>query len=257
MILKKAKEINLYQFNNLSRFDSISHFVSGRSVNSDQNFFNLSYKVGDAGEVERNRALLADSLNISPKCLIFPEQTHSVNVAVIDDCDSSALNDTDAIITKSPGICVSVMSADCVPILLYDPKKNVVGAIHSGWRGTVGQITTRTVEAMMDNFSCNPKDIAASIGPSICKEVYEVGDEVVTSVRKSFPDFYEKLVFMQNGEFHFDLWHANYLQLIKLGILEDAIEVASICTYENNKDFFSARKEGLSTGRFAAGIVLK
>jgi len=256
MLNKKFKELELFQFQNLSRFDEICHYVTGRNASGYQNPFNLSYKVGGVEEVSKNRALLANSLQILPQYLMFPDQTHSTNVKVIHDCASS-LDDTDAIITAVPGIGVNVMSADCVPILLFDPIKKVVAAIHAGWRGTVGQIVTKTLEAMRDNFSCSPPDIVASIGPSICKEAYEVGEEVITAVRDAFPGFYEKVVSHQNGKAHFDLWQANFLQLTQMGVLEDSIEIASICTFSRNEDFFSVRREGLSTGRFAAGILLK
>jgi YfiH family protein len=149
------------------------------------------------------------------------------------------------------------MSADCVPVLLYDPVKGAVGAVHAGWKGTVGKIVTATVKAMQEMFGTNPKDLKAGIGPSICPEVYEVGEEVIEAAVKAFGTK-EGLITHENGQGkgYFNLWEANRIQLLSMGVPADAIEVAGICTYRQSHQFFSARKSGNRAGRFAAGIML-
>ncbi|HEX8547473.1 MAG TPA: peptidoglycan editing factor PgeF [Cytophagaceae bacterium] len=256
MYRKAFKDISLYQFANLSPFPEISHYVSGRTADGAVGDFNLSFKVGDAAEARKNRSLLAHNLGIQNDCMLFPDQTHSTNVQVIRNCSNALDANIDALITAIPGICINVMSADCVPILLYDPKAKVIAAIHSGWRGTVGKIVTKTLQTMQDHFSSQAKDVIASIGPSICAEVYEVGNEVVDAVTKSFPKFHSKVILAQDGKPHLDLWQANVLQLQEAGLPLSSIEVAGICTYKSSNHFFSARKESISTGRFAVGICL-
>jgi hypothetical protein len=262
MIQQTTDALKLWQFNNLSRYTQIKHFVSGRSGGVSEGeigSLNLSFRAGDTSQnVQENRRRLAYSLGISPDQLFFPAQTHSIHVKKVEPSTlSDSLTDTDALITNSPGICICVMSADCVPILLYDPEKEAVGAVHAGWRGTVGKIVTATVQAMQQAFGTNPADLIAGIGPSICPEVYQVGEEVIEAVLQTFGNT-ANLITNQNGEGkgYFNLWEANRIQLLSLGVRPTSIEVAGICTYQQSDQFFSARKSGNRAGRFAAGILV-
>jgi polyphenol oxidase len=168
------------------------------------------------------------------------------------------IKDTDALITTSKGLCISVMSADCVPVLLYDPVKRAIGAVHAGWRGTVSKILTLTVQAMLQHYGTQPADLVAAIGPSICPEVYEVGEEVIMAVEQTFGTK-DSLITRENGpgKGHFNLWEANRIQLLALGVKSENIEVAGICTYQHSDEFFSARRSGNRAGRFSAGILLR
>jgi polyphenol oxidase len=149
------------------------------------------------------------------------------------------------------------MSADCVPLLLYDPVGGAVAAIHAGWRGTVSKIVSRTVEAMRENFGTNPADLVAGIGPSICPEVYEVGEEVILAAEQAFGSVTELVQPTKPGKGLFNLWEANRMQLLSAGIRAENIELAGMCTYQGSDQFFSARKSGNRAGRFAAGILLR
>jgi hypothetical protein len=162
----------------------------------------------------------------------------------------------DALITKRNDIALAILLADCVPVLLYDPKKKVVAAIHAGWRGTVANITQATIIKMKEQFNCNPQDIIAGIGPSISVENYEVGPEVKEAADLAMGE-YHNTVINKNGKLYFDLWKANKLQLLKSGLEDSNIEVSGICTYRNNETFFSARANKPITGRFAAVIKIK
>jgi polyphenol oxidase len=262
MIQQTTDSLPLWRFNNLSQYTHINHFVSGRSGGVSEGeigSLNLSFRAGDTTQnVEENRRRLARSLGISPMQLFFPAQTHSIHVKRVEPgTTSGSLTDTDALITDTPGLCICVMSADCVPILLYDPVKKAAGAVHAGWRGTVGKIVTATVQAMQQAFGTSPADIVAGIGPSICPEVYQVGGEVIEAVIQAFGRETD-LITGQNGEGkgYFNLWEANRLQLLGLGVQPASIEIAGICTYRQSDQFFSARKSGNRAGRFAAGIML-
>ncbi|HVD99599.1 MAG TPA: peptidoglycan editing factor PgeF [Cytophagaceae bacterium] len=251
----------LWQFENLSAEKNIRHFVSGRDGGYSEGSLgglNLSYKVGDNPEhVQKNRALLANAFSVSADKLIFPVQTHSNYIkTVTEKITPEDLEDTDALITNTKGIMIAVMSADCVPVLLYDPAKQAVAAIHAGWRGTVSEIVKCTIEKMQKEFGSNPSDIIAAIGPSICEEVYEVGEEVIKAVEKVYGSKNGIITREQNGKGFCNLWEANRIQLINAGVLSANIEVAAMCTYQNADLFFSARQSGNTAGRFAAGIGL-
>lgn len=262
MIQHPHNPLQLWHFEHLSQYTSIKHFVSGRAGGVSEGEIgplNLSFRAGDTPQnVQENRTRLALSLGITPAQLFFPAQTHSIHVTrVYPDTHSDSLTDTDALITNAVGVCICVMSADCVPILLYDPVIKAVAAIHAGWRGTVGKIVTATVEAMQEAFGTNPKDIIAGIGPSICPEVYQVGEEVIEAALQAFGTK-ENLIANEDGQGkgYFNLWEANRIQLLNLGVPPDSVEVSGICTYRQSHQFFSARKSGNRAGRFAAGIML-
>ena len=131
--------------------------------------------------------------------LFFPRQTHSDAVCDLDSVPKSEISDTDALVTDKPGICLCVQTADCVPVLLFDPGKKVIAAVHAGWRGTVAKIVANSVHVMKEKYGCDPKTILVAIGPSIGPEVYEVGDEVVEAVRRSIPDAEAVLQMQESG----------------------------------------------------------
>lgn len=206
-----------------------------------------------------------------PEDVILPVQTHLCNVAVVRD-PMADYPDTDALVTDRVGMMIGIRTADCVPVLLYDVVRGVVAAVHAGWRGTVGGITRKTVEVMKAEFGCCPGNIHAIIGPSISPEAFEVGDEVVEQfVRAGFPEdivckFPQPLAQRfgvevpqcgGEGASHIDLWRANQWLLTEAGVPAGQIEVSGLCTYTNTDRFFSARHEGIGTGRLVSGIVRK
>jgi len=261
MYRKAFNPLSLWQFDNLSSYREIAHYVSGKEGGvSENNTLNLSYKTADKPEnVKANRSRIGASLGINSDKLIFPEQTHSINIKIVTTSTRvEELSDTDALITNERGICISVLSADCVPILLYDPVRKAVGAVHSGWRGTVGRLLERTILAMSDNFGTSPSDLIVAIGPSICPQVYEVGEEVINAVMNAFHNTVGILLPSEkSGKAYFNLWEANTRLSLHTGVQANHIEVAGLCTYTNCDEFFSARKVKNQQGRFAAGIMIK
>lgn len=250
-----------YHFNTLGRFKEIRHFISGRNggvSTGELGELNLSFKVGDDTEnVKANRERIAQALGIAPEKLVFPAQTHSNHIAeVTRENYSDFFSDTDGLITDIPGICVSVMSADCVPVLLYDPSSRSVAAIHAGWRGTVAGIVPKAIEAMRARYNADPSKMIAGIGPSICGDVYEVGGEVAEEFSNIFENTRGVVRQKENGKFLLDLWEANKRMLLQSGLDERSIEIAGICTYTNADSYFSARRSGNKAGRFGAGIVI-
>jgi polyphenol oxidase len=263
-------DLIIYQFENLlGRPKEVEHFVSTRLGGvSDGRYasLNFSFRTGDEPErVVTNRSRLFNALEIDPSGVVAGKQVHETKVRRVTaehrgrgatDYES-ALDDTDALITDEPGLCLMVLAADCVPVLLYDPQHSAIGAAHAGWRGTVAHIAQRTVEAMVDAFGTNPSDLIAGVGPSIGPEDYEVGPEVIEQVQAAFPGAWEQQVrALPNGKGIFDLWTSNRLQLEASGIPSGQIEVSAISSFQATDRFFSERREGRPTGRFAAGLVL-
>ncbi len=158
----------------------------------------------------------------------------------------------DGIISDNPSITLFMRFADCVPILLADPIKGVIGIIHAGWQGTSMQISRIAVEKMIEEYSSNPRDILAAIGPSICPSCYQVGHEVLDAFIESFGELADGFFRRENAKTYLNLWEANRYTLELAGVQK--IEVAGLCTAENLDDWFSHRAEGGTTGRF--GVLM-
>jgi hypothetical protein len=160
----------------------------------------------------------------------------------------------DAIITNNPTLTLFMRFADCVPIILFDPVKKVIGSVHAGWKGTLNNIVKEAVLAMREQYSVNPLDIIAGIGPSIGPDHYIVGKEVYDLAAATFGPELNQVVSIKKEKIHFNLWRANEYLLEKQGI--KAIECAEICTACNLEDWYSHRAENGATGRFGALIAL-
>ena len=189
----------------------------------------------------------------TPRPVIQAHQVHLDHIAIIDrpDITRAELEGFDALVTRLPGCAIGVRTADCVPVLLYDPVRKVVAAVHCGWRGTVQHLSAKTIARMRDLYGTNPADIVAQIGPSIGPDAFQVGQEVVDAFREAgFP--MEQIHSwrgeplpnqMQTGH-HLDLWRANEWLLEHAGVPADHIQTSRICTYSNPCVFYSARHDG-------------
>ncbi len=204
-----------------------------------------------------NKQKLADILKLPVENLVFPKQTHTNCVLELSELPKKPINETDALLTNQPGLCLCVQTADCVPVLLFDSEKKVVAAVHAGWRGTVGKIVEVAVQKMLRNYDSDPKHIFAAIGPSISPDIYEVGDEVVNAAHKSIPNVEKTLSKNSSGKFHFNLWEANRQLLINSGIPDKNIQVLAECSFMEKDKYYSARREGVNTGRMVSGIMIK
>lgn len=255
-----------YRFNNLLRYESaISHFVSTRiGANNDKNFtIGLNGFIPDE-EVLKNREVLANEIGLKPSAFVFAEQVHGSKVEVITPelrgrgafSRLDALQHSDAWITSYPNICLVAQAADCVPILFLDPVKNVIGAAHAGWKGTVKRIAAEVVLKMGKEYGTNPADLLVGIGPSAGPCCYEVGSDVLSMVNQVFPNHTDLIIHRDNSEKpFFSLWQANVNSLLEVGVELANIELSGICTICNNQIFFSARRG--DRGRFGGGIMIK
>ncbi|HIP02915.1 MAG TPA: peptidoglycan editing factor PgeF [Campylobacterales bacterium] len=205
---------------------------------------NLALHVKDSPKnVLENRTITSEKYNFLIENLIYMEQTHSANIAVIKDASMNRIENCDALITNVKNIPLMVMVADCIPILLYDPKKSVIAVVHAGRNGTFNEIAKKTVLKMVDVFGCETSDILVCLGASIHKCCYEVGEEIARLVDEKYKE-------KRDEKWYLDLHSMNVDQLRSVGIKN--IEISSICTC-CDEDYFSYRREGI-TGRFA-GIM--
>ena len=224
---------------------------SGGKSNGDHSSLNLSFGVGDSEEnVLNNRERAKQVLNISH--LVSSRQIHGDMVTLIEPVDSDReLEGYDALITDQPGVGLLIQQADCQAILLHDPHRHVIAAIHNGWRGSVANIIAKTIRSMQDHFPVRPEDIRAAISPSLgpcCGEFIKY--------RQELPP---KLHSFQKKQAHFDFWAISRRQLQQAGIPESQIETCAICTV-CNEDFFSYRRaiklDNGVTGRNGSIIAL-
>jgi YfiH family protein len=222
------------------------------------NSLNLGNTVGDDSiRVEENKSKLLSSIGYFPNQLAQIRQVHSAHVEVVDKPvnRNAVLSQGDAMVSKKPGLLMLMRFADCVPILFFDPVNNAAGIAHAGWKGTVMEVAISAVNKMKKQFGTNPSDLIVGIGPSIGPDHYEIGEDVVEEVKKTFPNNWDQILFSVFDRVKLDLWEANRISLKKVGVKH--IEIAAICTACNVDDWYSHRAENGKTGRFAAVIGLK
>jgi polyphenol oxidase len=218
---------------------------------------NVGGTVGDdLARVRRNRELSFEALGCDPKSIFDVWQVHSADVvcAQAPRPAEESYRQADIILTDRPEVTLFMRFADCVPILLHDPRKGIIAIAHAGWMGTLGDVATTTVEAMCRNYGSHPADIVAGIGPSIGPDHYEIGADVILQVMQKFQDQSELFLKSHHGKIHFNLWETNRFLLERAGVGQ--IEVSGLCTACNTGDWFSHRAEKGRTGRFGVLISL-
>jgi YfiH family protein len=271
MITRKTNGLSFSQFLIFLKYNELGHFVTTRWVrdaNRSSNSFDLSFNTDKKlRTVLDNRQRLSVALKIPLSGITTAKQVHGNRVRIVDESmkgkgardPDDAIEITDALVTDVTGVCPMILVADCVPVLLYDPKKKVVGAVHAGWKGTLGCIAKKTVEVFQERFGSSPEDMVAGIGPSIGPCCFQVGPEVVIKAKDVFGaygGFVKNL--SADGSGYFDLWEANKKQLIESGLDEKNVEVAGVCTCcDPSRLYFSHRGEKGKAGRFGAGIFIR
>ncbi|HYM00090.1 MAG TPA: peptidoglycan editing factor PgeF [Blastocatellia bacterium] len=222
---------------------------------------NLGYFKNDpSSNVAENRRRFLDAIGASGTKLATLNQTHSVNIYHVKS-QSELKNelkdeepDADALVTKEPNIVLAVKTADCLPILIADPKSGVIAAIHAGWRGTAGRITERTLADLMRDFGVNTRNCLAALGPAACGDCYEVGRDVIDRFKSEFGYWSRLLKPKNNGKANLDIQAANRQQLAYCGFSDERIFTAPYCTMHNNDSFFSYRREGSGVGKMLSVI---
>lgn len=264
-----AEDIKMLEYGVMAPYSNIFCFSTARQGGvSKDNYASLNctaYTGDDEQCVLRNQQLLCNSMPRQPKELVIPFQTHDTRIEVVGkeylnatrQQRTAMLQGVDALITQEPGCCICISTADCTPILLYDRSNIAVAAIHAGWRGTVNRIAAATLQKMQEQYGTDAKDVIACIGPSISQAAFEVGEEVYEAFRTNgFAMDYISEWKPETHKHHIDLWAANRMELTRMGVPATQIETAGICTHTNHKDYFSARRLGIKSGRTLSGIMI-
>ena len=220
---------------------------------------NLGFRVGDAPEaVMENYRLAARDLGFDLDRAVLAKQTHTDHIRLVTEADAgkglireSDIEDTDGLMTDCRGMALAVFSADCVPLLFLDPRRQVIAAVHAGWRGTVKGIGGKAVRMMREHYGCDPADILAAVGPSLGPCCFEFS----AAEAGQFPRQYRTAA--ADGKVHVDLWAMNRDQLMENGITRKNIDISGVCTICRSDTFYSYRTHREHTGRQAAFIMLR
>jgi YfiH family protein len=201
---------------------------------------------------------VATAFGINTFRVVTVDQVHGENIVKVDELNYREVRTVhaDAMITDVPGLAIGVETADCVPVLLFDPAHQAVAAVHAGWRSTVKKIVQKAINRMSEEFGSEPSRMIAAIGPAIGPECYEVDEPVMDPVREAF-SFWEEVTAPRGGDrWSLDLVKANRTELMQIGLLDKNIHSAGLCTSCRKDLFYSYRAEG-RTGRMLSVIMLK
>jgi len=214
--------------------------------------------------VHRNLKLVCGAIGIDYRNLVFSDQTHEDNIRIVSIADLGKgisvpkdIRNTDGLMTNIPGIPLITFYADCVPLFFLDKENKAIAVVHSGWKGTVLKIGAKTIRQMTEVYGTKPGDCLVGIGPSIGPECFEVGQEVADQFAESFGTRPHIIKPIGNGKYTVDLWEANKLILMEMGVPENNITISGLCTKCREDLFFSYRRDKGRTGSMSAIMELK
>lgn len=266
------------QFPVYEKIDGILHGFSTRFGGVSKGIYatmNLGFGRGDFDEnVRENYRRICKSIGMNYQHLVYSDQVHKTNIRVATKKDwgmgierKRAYREIDGLITNEPEVGLVTAYADCVPLFFVDPVKRAIGLSHAGWRGTVGKIGAKTVQALQKQYGCEPKDILVVIGPSICQDCYEVSEDVAKQFEEVIPrEILHKVVPRQTQyqskeganpeKYQLDLWEANKYILMEAGVPEEQITISGVCTCCNSELFHSHRASKGQRGSLSAFLCL-
>jgi len=258
MPFRQVGPIRFFEFESLGHADLIQAIFTRQGGLSPAPWasLNVGGTVGDDhSRVDSNIERCFEAVGRATYTVHDVWQSHSAVVVVADSPrDGNVRVRADILVSDQPGVTLFMRFADCVPILLFDPKARAVGLVHAGWLGTVRKAVEAAVKAMNEKYGSRPQDIRAGVGPSIGSDHYPVGPEVIEQVRQAFGAAADRHLHRQNGTTYFDLWSANQTLLEGVGVR--SIEISGICTACHLEDWYSHRGERGQTGRFGALVAL-
>lgn len=261
-------EVPFLYFKRLAAHSGVKHGCSTRVGGVSTGCFssmNLGFGRGDADEnVLTNYDRICTAMGLHKEQVVLSAQTHDTVVrrATKADCGKGIIKprdytSVDAQITDEPGVVLTVFTADCVPVFFYDPVKKAIGVAHAGWRGTIGRIAEKTVQAMETEFGCKAEDIEAYIGVSICKDCYTVGGEVAEAFMREFPEATTQTEEqMTDGTCQLDLWQVNRMILEQAGVKPENIVIGGVCTKCHSDVLYSHRVQGNDRGSLVGFLML-
>ena len=223
---------------------------------------NLGVHRGDRpANVLENYRILGRAVGFEPKQTAFTRQIHSDIVERVGraQCGRGLIvpveQDCDGLVTDEPGVVLTVFSADCTPLLLYDPVRRVAGAVHAGWRGTAAGIAAKAAEKMRAEFGCDPKNIRAAIGPCISQCCFETDADVPTAMLNALGAEAESAIRPVSEKYYVNLKECNAIWLRRAGVTQ--IDICDACTACQPERFWSHRRVGNDRGSLAAVIMLQ
>lgn len=252
----KKGEFEYLTFKALEKYDDkLTHFITLRhggvssGVYKSLNVRNVGHD--DINNVNKNIEIICENMGIENKKVYKAKQDHTDNILILNNDNKDKYNfydiskePYDAYIIKDHDIANFVTTADCNPIIIYDTKQNIIANVHAGWKGVIKQIYLKVINMLINDFNSNVNDLIVCIGPSIRKCCFSSEDE---NFKKHFTDIWkdeEDYIYYEenNKRFHIDLIYVIKKDLLQIGINEENINVANICTHDNTDDFFSFRK---------------
>lgn len=259
--------IEYLTFPALSETDMVGHLFTtrlGGVSTGDCAAMNLSFTRGDDREaVLENYRRICGVLSVSPEDVAASVQTHTTNIRHVTTADRGKgvvrpqdYQDIDGLITDEPGVVLACFFADCVPLYFVDPVRRAIGLAHSGWRGTVDGMGACMLQRLAETFGSRPSDCIAAIGPSICRDCYEVSEDVASQFAVRFEGTEVVTPGREPGKYQLDLWLANKLLLMRAGVPEKQISVTDICTCHNPDYLFSHRASHGKRGNLAAFLYI-
>ncbi len=270
MAIREKLGVTYLAFPVLEALPLVSHSFSTRLGGVSEGIYstmNFTFTRGDNhSHVMENYRRMARVLGVDAEKMVLSYQTHTTNVRIVTEADEGKgivrerdYRDVDGMVTNVPGITLVTFYADCVPLYLVDPVHRAIGLSHSGWRGTVNRMGQKTLEAMEKEYGTKPSDVICCIGPSICQDCFEVGEEVAEAFQAAFSERYhrELLYRKENGKYQLDLWRVNQIIFAEAGVREEHIHTTDICTHCNPELLFSHRTVGDKRGNLAAFLCLK
>lgn len=269
-VLNKNGKVYYFTFDSLNKFDDIKNAFSTKLGGVSKGIFksmNLGLATDDSKEnVMLNYQEFTNAIHVNPNNLVITKQIHSTNVRVVNDDDRgkgfSRLRDeegVDGFVTNTKGLGLCILVADCVPVYFYDPVKKAIGLVHSGWKGTLGQISAKAISMMKEKFDSKPADIVCVIGPSICQDCYEVSKDLYDNFSEVYDELQMKEIFLpgkDNEHFQLSLWKAIEFTLLENDILPENIHVTDVCTCCNPDLLFSHRFTNGKRGNLVAFLML-
>lgn len=245
-----------FLFEDLANYDNVVHFFSKKPLNFYERVIKKSVILDNYNNIKKE-------FNLNYRCIKDCKQSHTDNIVILDDSniDENYFENADGIITNLKDIALVTYFADCQPILLYDPVNNVIGNIHSGWRGTSKKIIVNAINIMVDKFSCDISNIRVYFGPSILQCCFEVDDDVFTIFKDSF-DNIDKYIkkgrdVYGSKKYYIDTVGINSMLLLENGVKKGNIFYSNICTKCNYEKIFSYRSKDGNVGRNISLICLK
>ena len=267
-----GSELRYLTFPAFDELDFISHAMTTREGGVSTGCFesmNLSFTRGDDVRcVNENYNRICKAIGIEKSRMVCADQKHTgtVRVAVEEDAGKGVTrqldySEVDGHITNVRGLALMIFYADCVPVFFVDPVKKAIGLAHSGWRGTVKRIGRVLVERMTEEYGSRPSDLICGIGPSVCRDCYEVSEDVAEEFRREFPGHAGELLAEKkgsgfSGKYQLDLWAANRIVLEEAGVPGDNIQVTDICTCCNPDLLFSHRVHDQARGNNTGFLML-